>query len=319
LSSNREDAGRYSHEAVLKDEVVRWLQPGPNRTYIDATVGGGGHSKVLLRACGPTGTIIGIDQDPAALEAAGERLASLEGSAYLYRANFRELEELVASSGVERIDGILFDLGVSSYQFDTPERGFSYRADAPLDMRMDPERTLTARELVNSASRQELREILDEYGEERWAARIADFIVKRRKQSPLETTGELVKVIKQAIPAGARRSGPHPARRTFQALRIAVNNELENLKLGLEAAVNCTDPGARICVISFHSLEDRIVKHRFRFYEKDCICPPDLPVCRCDKQQELEVLTRGPITAGDEEIERNPRARSAKLRVAERV
>jgi 16S rRNA (cytosine1402-N4)-methyltransferase len=246
-------------------------------------------------------------------------LASLEGSAYLYRANFRELEELVANSGVERIDGILFDLGVSSYQFDTPERGFSYRVDAPLDMRMDPERTLTARELVNSASRQELREILDEYGEERWAARIADFIVKRRKQSPLETTGELVKVIKQAIPAGARRTGPHPARRTFQALRIAVNNELENLKLGLEAAVNCTDPGARICVISFHSLEDRIVKHRFRFYEKDCICPPDLPVCRCDKQQELEVLTRGPVTAGDEEIERNSRARSAKLRVAERV
>ncbi len=272
---------------------------------------------------GREGTLIGIDQDAQALEAARERLMSLPKEErphlLLLQGNFGELDELLLSAEVPGIDGILFDLGVSSPQIDEPSRGFSFQENGPLDMRMDPSKpTPNAAEIINTSSASDLTRIIRTYGEEKWASRIADFIVRRRKQHPLTTTQELVDVIKDAIPASARRAGGHPAKRTFQALRIAVNGEMDVLERGLEAAIRWLNPRGRIAVISYHSLEDRIVKETFARYVNRCTCPPDLPACVCGLKPILTPVTKKPLIASDEEKAANPRARSAKLRVAEK-
>jgi 16S rRNA (cytosine1402-N4)-methyltransferase len=273
----------------------------------------------------PGGTLVGIDQDDAALSAAentlrlGQQMHD-EANIVLLKGNFGDLDDLLASAHMPYVDGFLFDLGVSSPQLDFPERGFSYREDAPLDMRMDPgHQTLTAAEVIAAYSEADLARIIREFGEEKWASRIAEFIVEARARTPIETTMQLVDIIKRAVPAAARREGPHPAKRTFQALRIEVNDELGVLKRGLEASARWLAPGGRIAVISYHSLEDRIVKQFFAEQSQGCICPPDLPVCTCGKKPVLRVLTRRPIQPSAEEIEQNPRARSAKLRAAEKV
>ncbi|BCV24682.1 MAG TPA: 16S rRNA (cytosine(1402)-N(4))-methyltransferase RsmH [Firmicutes bacterium] len=295
---------RFQHQPVLLSETLAYLACRPGGIYIDCTLGGGGHAREILLRSTPGGLLLGIDRDAAALEAARERLAPFKERVRLVQGNFRELAGIWRASSLPAPQGILFDLGVSSPQLDEPERGFSYQVDAPLDMRMDKRQELTARQIVNTWPRHELARIIREYGEERWALRIAGFIDERRRRAPLETTGELVDVIKEAIPAAVRRHGPHPARRTFQALRIAVNDELGALKEGLAAAGHILAPGGRVCVISFHSLEDRIAKHTLR---------------QLAAAGELELLTKKPVTPGEEEIQNNPRSRSAKLRAAERV
>ncbi|HHY36557.1 MAG TPA: 16S rRNA (cytosine(1402)-N(4))-methyltransferase RsmH [Firmicutes bacterium] len=308
----------YVHKPVLLAETIAWLRCIPGGIYIDCTLGGGGHAAAILERIKPGGRLLGIDRDPAALEAARRRLAPYGAMVSFIQGNFRDLAHLIAPLGVQEVDGILFDLGVSSPQLERAERGFSYHQDGPLDMRMDPRQTITAAHLVNELPQEELARILWEYGEERWAARIAQFIVAARKRAKLKTTGELVAVIKQAVPAGARKEGPHPARRTFQALRIAVNEELDSLAPALETAVQLLKPGGRLCVISFHSLEDRIVKRTFHRLARGCTCPPEFPACVCGRQPLLEVLTRRPVIPTAEEVQENPRARSAKLRVAEK-
>lgn len=286
---------------------------------MDCTVGAGGHARGIGERLGPAGHLIGIDRDPSALAAAARRLAVLDCRVTLVRSSFAELGRILAGAGIDGVDGVLFDLGVSSPQLDDPERGFSYHEDAPLDMRMDPAQALTAYHIVNSFDESELSRIIREYGEERWASRIAQFIIQRRSRQPIETTGDLVAVIKAAIPAAARRQGPHPARRTFQALRIAVNDELAVLERALEQAVEAIRPGGRIAVISFHSLEDRAVKEAFRRYSGQCLCPRGTPVCVCNPRRLLRVITRKPVMPAEDEVRRNPRSRSARLRVAERT
>ncbi|MBO8142084.1 MAG: 16S rRNA (cytosine(1402)-N(4))-methyltransferase RsmH [Firmicutes bacterium] len=307
------------HVPVLLDEVVDILRPGPGKVLVDCTVGGGGHAAALAARLAPGGRLIGLDRDPNALARARERLAPFQAAVELVHADFRRLGDVLESLGTSKVDGVLFDLGVSSFQLDEAERGFTYRTDAPLDMRMDPSAPLTAEQLVNTLPEAELARILREYGEERWAGRIASQIVRRRARTPFRTTGQLVEAVKEAIPAPARRRGPHPARRTFQALRIAVNGELTALEAGLVAALNSLAPGGRLAVISFHSLEDRIVKQMFRDWSAGCQCPPDLPECRCGRQPMVRILTRRPIVPGPEEVAANPRARSARLRAAERT
>lgn len=306
----------FHHLPVLLQEVLDGLRPYTGGRYVDCTVGGGGHSRAILEASGPTGRLLGLDQDPAALRAAADTLAPCGSRATLKKANFRRLLETAREAGFDQADGVLFDIGVSSPQLDEGERGFSFHQDAPLDMRMDPDGPVTARDLVNELEIPDLTRILQDYGEERWARRIAEFIVRNR---PLETTGQLVEVIKAAIPAAARRSGPHPARRTFQALRIAVNDELGALEEGLGQALELVRTGGRVAVITFHSLEDRIVKQTMQDWARGCICPPDLPVCVCGRKPRARLVTRKPVTAGEEEVSRNPRSRSAKLRVAEKL
>ncbi len=308
----------YRHTPVLLAEVTQHLSLHPGSIIVDCTLGGAGHAKRIADSIAPTGILVGIDQDDAALAAASDTLR-LGQQALLLKGNFGELDTLLSAAGVPYADGFLFDLGVSSPQLDLPDRGFTYQEDAPLDMRMDANGPLTAADVVNTYSESQLARILREYGEERWASRIAEFIVAARGRHPLQTTGELVDVIKAAIPAAARREGGHPARRTFQALRIEVNRELEVLERALDSAARWLAPGGRICVISYHSLEDRIVKQTFARLASGCTCPPELPVCVCGVSPVLRVLTRRPIVPGAEEIERNPRARSAKLRVAERL
>lgn len=303
------------HLPVLAREVSTFLAPRPGGVYVDATIGGAGHALAIARAITPEGILIGIDRDPAALAAAEERLRGVGVRTILVRGNFADLAAILRDLGFTAVHGVLFDLGLSSPQIDDPARGFSYQKDAPLDMRMDPDQSLTARTLVNEATEEELARIIREYGEERWAGRIAAFIVKRRREGPIETTGQLVEAIKAAIPARARRRGPHPARRTFQALRIAVNDELGALARGLAAAIDHLAPGGRVVVISFHSLEDRIVKREFAGRARPCRCPPGEPVCRCGGP-ELLILTKRPILPGAAEVAANPRARSAKLRAA---
>lgn len=308
----------FSHEPVLLGECMQNLAIRPEGVYVDGTLGGGGHSAAILERLGPGGRLIGIDRDGDAIAAATARLGGDERFTAL-RGNFHDAAELLGALGVRRIDGMLLDLGVSSYQLDEGARGFSYHADAPLDMRMDRSQALTARTVVNEYSQEELARVLREWGEENWAVQIARVICDRRRAHPIETTGELVDVIDAAIPAKVRRrDGSHPARRTFQALRIEVNDELRPLKQALEDAAGLLSPGGRLCVIAFHSLEDRIVKQTFRTLQHPCVCPPSFPVCVCGRRPLGRQLTGKPITASPEELERNPRARSATLRVFER-
>ena len=311
----------YRHTPVLLAECLEALELKPQHVFVDATLGGAGHSIEAAKRLGPGGTLIGIDQDEVALAAARARLENLpeteRPNLELLRGNFGDMDDLLVSAEVPGVDAFLFDLGVSSVQIDTPSRGFSFKESAPLDMRMDPgKQTLTAEEIVNTYNAADLTRIIREYSDEKWASRIASFIVRARQERPLKMSDELVDIIKAAIPASARRAGGHPAKRTFQALRIEVNGELDVLKRGLEAAVRWLNPGGKLAVISYHSLEDRIVKDLFHSYANRCTCPPDFPVCMCGRKPILDVMTRKPIVASEEEVSRNSRARSAKLRVA---
>jgi 16S rRNA (cytosine1402-N4)-methyltransferase len=309
----------------LKEEAVEGLHIKPDGVYVDCTLGGAGHSSVIASQLNEQGLLIAFDQDDAALKNAQTRLAPYMDRVKLVRSNFREIEQQLqqisraVKDGQVQVDGILFDLGVSSPQLDEAERGFSYHQDAELDMRMDQTAQLTAREIVNQWPEQDIAKILFEYGEEKFARRIAAQIVAARAKGPIETTGELVELIKEGIPAAARRSGPHPARRSFQALRIAVNDELGAFEEALEQSIRCLAPGGRVSVITFHSLEDRICKQTFAKYLEKCTCPPDFPLCVCGKKGVVKLVNRKPIEAGAEELEANPRARSAKLRVAEKL
>ena len=314
----------YRHTPVLLAEVTQQLSPHPGSIIVDCTLGGAGHAKRLLDLVVPGGILVGIDQDDAALTAAASTLRlgqqMQDESIILLKGNFGDLDELLSTASIPYVDGFLFDLGVSSPQLDVPGRGFSYMENAPLDMRMDPgHQTLTAAEVIALYSEPDLARIIRDFGEDRWASRIAAFIVAARGRRPIETTYDLVDVIKSAVPAAARREGPHPARRTFQALRIEVNQELAVLEKALAAAARWLRPGGRVAVISYHSLEDRIVKTFFNEQSRTCTCPPDLPVCTCSTVPVLRVLTRRAIVPTAEEIEANPRARSAKLRVAEKL
>lgn len=306
----------------MLSEVLDALQLKSGSVVCDCTLGGAGHSVRMAREVGEDGLLIGIDQDDMALEAAARRLdAEAPGvPRKLLKGNFGDLDELLCRAEVPGVDGILFDLGVSSPQLDIPGRGFSYHEDAPLDMRMDPgTNTLNAAEVINTYTEADLARILRVYGEEKFATQIAREIVRRRAEEPIRTTGQLVEAIKGGIPAAARRHGHHPARKTFQAIRIEVNHELDALERGLDAAIRWLNPGGRICVISYHSLEDRIVKRLFQQRSQGCTCPPDLPVCVCGNVPVLKVITRKPLVASADEVARNPRARSAKTRVAERL
>ncbi len=308
----------YGHKPVLLEECLQALAIRPDGCYLDGTLGRAGHSLAILRRL-TTGRLVGIDRDMAAIGAARERLADFQDRVTLVHGNFRDLGRILRETGTGPLDGMLFDLGVSSPQLDEARRGFSYMQDAPLDMRMDESEALSAADIVNTWSQEELRRVLYEYGEERYAPRIAQAIVRRRGDRPIETTGELVEVIRSAMPAAALREKQHPAKRSFQALRIAVNGELEALPPMLAAAADGLKPGGRLAVITFHSLEDRIVKQTLRELATGCTCPPQFPVCVCGKKPRLKLITRKPVTPGPEELAENPRARSAKLRVAERT
>lgn len=311
----------YRHIPVLLTECIDALDLPDHPVFVDATLGFAGHSFEAAKQLGPGGLLIGIDQDEVALTEAAAKLETIPAGdrpeLALLRGNFGDLDELLASCEIPGIDAILFDLGVSSVQIDTQSRGFSFKENGPLDMRMDPgKQTLTAEEIVNTYNAADLTRIIRSYSDEKWASRIADFIVKARADAPITESGQLVDVIKAAIPASARRAGGHPAKRTFQALRIEVNSELTVLRRGLDAAVRWLNPGGIIAVISYHSLEDRIVKDTFAAFANRCTCPPDIPVCVCGKQPVLDLITRKPLLPTAEEIERNSRSRSAKLRVA---
>lgn len=306
----------FNHYSVLLAETIEQLHVKPEGIYVDGTLGGGGHAfQVCSRLT--TGHFYGIDQDEAAIRAASERLAPFEGKVTILRNNYCRMREALRAEGVEKADGILLDLGVSSYQLDTEERGFSYRYDAPLDMRMDQRQTLTAREIVNEYSENDLYRIIRDYGEEKFAKNIAKHIVRARADKPLETTYELNEIIKAAIPAKLRQNG-HPSKQTFQAVRIECNRELEVLKSSLDDFIELLNPGGRLCVITFHSLEDRIVKTIFRKNENPCTCPPDFPVCVCGKVSKGRVVTKKAILPSEQEIQENSRSKSAKLRVFEK-
>ena len=308
----------YTHKPVLLDACIQALNIRPDGIYVDGTLGRAGHSMEIARRL-TTGRLICIDRDQAAIDAAQVRLAPWLDRVTLVRSNFSELGEILSGAGVSGADGMLFDLGVSSPQLDDASRGFSYMQDAPLDMRMDTSAPLSAYEVVNTWSQEELRRILYEYGEERYAPAIAKAIVRARETAPVNTTLELVEIIRGAMPPAALREKQHPAKRSFQAIRIAVNGELDALPPMLEAAVDGLNPGGRLAVITFHSLEDRIVKRTLADLAKGCTCPPEFPVCVCGKKPRLKLISRGVITAGQKELDENPRARSAKLRVAERI
>lgn len=309
----------FSHVSVLLNECIENLNIKPDGVYLDGTLGGGGHSAEIAKRLNENGVLIGVDQDENAIAKATAVLADYKKSVRLVRANFSEIDYILGQAGEEMLDGILLDLGVSSHQLDEPDRGFSYMHDAPLDMRMDKRSGFSAYDVVNTYDEKKLSQIFFDYGEERWSMRIAQFIVNERAVKPIETTFELVGVIKKAIPKAARIDGPHPAKRTFQAIRIEVNGELTLLEQAILDMVQKLKQGGRICVITFHSLEDRIVKNVFRELENPCTCPADFPVCMCGKKPLLRTITRKPILPTEEEIESNHRARSAKLRVAERI
>ncbi len=307
----------FYHVPVLLEKCMEALSIKPSGTYIDATMGGAGHSEQIVKRL-TTGKLIGFDQDKNAIAASRKRLAAYQNVIYVNR-NFQYIKEVLGELAIDTVDGALMDLGVSSHQLDEAERGFSYMHDAPLDMRMDQSSSFSAYDVVNSYSRERLEQIIFQYGEERWAKRIAAFIEEERGLRPIETTGELVSIIKKAVPKGARRDGPHPAKRTFQAIRIEVNGELSLLGQAIDDFVDCLKPGGRLAVITFHSLEDRIVKTKFAELAVGCTCPKELPVCVCGKQPKGKVITRKPIVADERELSENPRARSAKLRVFERA
>lgn len=309
----------FHHISVLLDETVKGLVTNPSGIYVDCTLGGGGHSSKIAGLLTPEGRLIGIDQDMAAIQAAGERLKDAKCRVDIVHDNFSNLENILKEQDAELVDGVVFDLGVSSHQIDTADRGFSYMQDAPLDMRMNPEADFSAYNVVNEYAASELTRIFKEYGEERWAKRIAEFIVEYRQEKPLETTGELVDIIKRAIPAAVRHAeGGHPAKRVFQSIRIEVNDELGILESTFRTAVKHLKPGGRIAIITFHSLEDRIAKQTLKDMARGCICPPELPVCMCNHKPEVKVLGK-PVTATIDELEKNSRSKSAKLRIAEKL
>lgn len=314
----------FNHVPVLFEECMENLNIRPDGIYVDGTLGGGGHAFGIGQRLSEKGLLIGIDRDQDALDAAAEKLKPLKCRKILVRSTYAEIKDVLAREDVrselekndsEGIDGALLDIGVSSFQLDNSERGFSYMQDAPLDMRMNRDDPLTAADVVNGYTKRQLTEIIRDYGEERWASRIAEFITEARRDKEIETTWQLVDIIKAAIPASARREGPHPAKRTFQAIRIEVNGELEQLEKAVDEFCDVLNPGGRLCIITFHSLEDRIVKQAFNRRLNPCTCPPELPVCVCGKVTDAVKVTGKPITAGDQELDSNPRARSAKLRV----
>ena len=305
----------FNHTSVLLNETIEGLKIKPDGIYVDGTLGGGGHSFEIAKRLNDNGRLIGIDQDEAAILAAGERLKDFGDKVTIVRSNYRNALSVLHDLGIEKIDGMMLDLGVSSYQLDTQERGFSYRYDAPLDMRMDLRQTLTAKDIVNGYSETELFHIIRDYGEDRFAKNIAKHIVKARAKKPIETTGELNEIIRTAIPAKMRAEGGHPSKRTYQAIRIECNKELEVLKESLEELIGILNPGGRLCIITFHSLEDRIVKTAFKKAENPCTCPPSFPVCVCGKKSQGKVITGKPVLPCEEEMESNPRSKSAKLRI----
>ena len=308
----------FEHKSVLLMETIDSLAIRPDGVYVDGTLGGGGHALEVCRRLGEKGRLIGIDQDADAIRAATERLLPFQENVTIVRNNYENIAEVLAELGIGKVDGIYLDLGVSSYQLDTAERGFTYREDAPLDMRMDQRNSQTAADIVNTYSESDLYRIIRDYGEDRFAKNIAKHIVRNRQDKPFETTGELIETIKAAIPAKIRATGGHPAKRTFQAIRIELNHELDVLNRSIDTMIDLLNPGGRLSIITFHSLEDRIVKSRFRTNENPCICPPGFPVCMCGKKSKGVVVTRKPIVPTEDEIENNKRAKSSKLRVFER-
>lgn len=313
----------FYHNPVLLYECIEMLNIRKDGIYVDGTIGGGGHSSEILKKLGKDGILIGLDRDAYALESAGKRLDSMsleqKAKVILVNSNFKDIKKVIRDNNIAEVDGILLDLGVSSHQFDEAERGFSYQNNGPLDMRMDRKQKLTAEYVVNEYQEKDLLRIIKDYGEEKWASRIASFIVKERKKSRIETTWELVNIIKAAIPAAARREGPHPAKRTFQAIRIEVNNELGILAEAIKDLITIVKSRGRLCIISFHSLEDRIVKNEYQRLVNPCTCPGSFPVCVCGNKPVAKLLTKKPILPGEEELNSNPRARSAKLRVLEKL
>ena len=309
----------FNHTSVLLKETIEGLKIKPDGIYVDGTLGGGGHSFEIAKRLNDNGRLIGIDQDEAAILAAGERLKDFGDKVIIVRSNYRNALSVLHDLGIEKIDGMMLDLGVSSYQLDTQERGFSYRYDAPLDMRMDLRQTLTAKDIVNGYSETELFHIIRDYGEDRFAKNIAKHIVMARAKKPIETTGELNEIIRAAIPAKMRAEGGHPSKRTYQAIRIECNKELEVLKESLEELLGILNPGGRLCIITFHSVADRIVKTAFKKAENPCTCPPSFPVCVCGKKSQGKVITGKPVLPCEEEMESNPRSKSAKLRIFEKI
>ena len=310
----------FEHKSVLLYETIDSLNVKPDGIYVDGTLGGGGHALEVCRRLGEYGRLIGIDQDADAIAAASERLRDYEDRVTIVRSNYEEIQSVLKDLGIEKADGIYLDLGVSSYQLDTPDRGFTYREDdAPLDMRMDQRNTQTAADIVNTYSEFDLYRIIRDYGEDKFAKNIAKHIVRARETKRIETTGELTEIIKEAVPAKVRAVGGHPSKKTFQAIRIELNQELEVLNNSIDTMIDLLKPGGRLAVITFHSLEDRIVKIRFRNNENPCTCPPDFPVCVCGKVSKGRVITRKPVVPSEEEIEGNKRSKSSKLRVFERI
>ena len=309
----------FQHYSVLLNETIEQLDIKENGIYVDGTLGGGGHASAVLQRLGETGRLIGIDQDAAAIEAAGERLAPFGDKVTIVRSNYSAMPQVLADLGIHGVDGIVLDLGVSSYQLDTVERGFTYREDTVLDMRMDQRQTKTARDIVNDYTETELFHMIRDYGEDKFARNIAKHIVMAREKKPIETTGELNDIIRAAIPAKVRAKGGHPSKKTYQAIRIELNHELDVLKNTLDQMIDLLNDHGRICVITFHSLEDRIVKNIFNTSEKPCTCPPSFPVCVCGKKSKGKVISRKPILPSEEELAVNSRSKSAKLRVFERI
>ena len=308
----------FKHKSVLLNETIDGLNIKPDGIYVDGTLGGGGHASEVARRLSDKGSIIGIDQDAAAIEAAGIRLKNFGEKVTIVRSNYCDMKSQLGKLGIDKVDGIVLDLGVSSYQLDTAERGFSYREDAPLDMRMDRRQKMTARDIVNDYEERELYRVIRDYGEDKFAKNIAKHIVAARQKAPIETTGQLTEIIRASIPMKFQKKSGHPAKRTFQAIRIELNQELEVLKNSLDAMIDLLNPGGRLCIITFHSLEDRIVKSAFRKNENPCTCPSDFPVCVCGKISKGSIITRKPILPSKEEMEENSRAKSAKLRIFER-
>ena len=307
----------FKHVSVLLDETIDGLNIKEDGIYVDGTLGGGGHAYQVCKRLGPNGRFIGIDQDAAAIETASNRLKEFGDKVTIIRSNYCDMKQKLQEIGVEKVDGIVLDLGVSSYQLDTAERGFSYMVDVPLDMRMDMRQTITAKNIVNEYSEMELFRIIRDYGEDKFAKNIAKHIVIARNEKPIETTGELIEIIKRAIPMKIQKNGGHPAKRTFQAIRIELNRELDVLKESLDSMISMLNEDGRICIITFHSLEDRIVKNIYRRNENPCICPPSFPVCVCGHVSKGKVITRKPILPSAEELDMNSRSKSAKLRVFE--